>query len=109
MAIHKLFSKILLTQTYHTTCVSFSCKFTLLPESTGNTREAVATSRHDWKVVDWDVMSQHKQTNHLCCSLNVSSETKCMQLSSMHIFVQFIGINRVMRCLIEWHLQSRLH
>ena len=52
---------------------------TLLPESTGNTREAVASSRHDWKVVDWDVMSQHKQTNHLCCSLNVSSETKCMQ------------------------------
>ena len=28
-AIHKLFSKILLIlQTYHTTCVSFSCEFT---------------------------------------------------------------------------------
>ena len=27
MAIHKLFSKILLIQTYHTTCVSFSCQF----------------------------------------------------------------------------------
>ena len=27
MAIHKLFSKILLIQTYHTTCVSFSCEF----------------------------------------------------------------------------------
>ena len=30
MAIHKLFSKILLIQTYHTTCVSFSCQFILL-------------------------------------------------------------------------------
>ena len=27
MAIHKLFTKILLIQTYHTTCVSFSCEF----------------------------------------------------------------------------------
>ena len=26
MAIHKLFSKILLMQTYHTTCVSYSCQ-----------------------------------------------------------------------------------
>ena len=51
---------------------------TLLPESTGNTQEAVVPSRHDWKVVDWDVKPQHKQTNHLCCSLNVSSKTKCM-------------------------------
>ena len=27
----------------------------LLPGSTGNTQEAVAPSRHDLKVVDWDV------------------------------------------------------
>ena len=26
------------------------------------TQEAVAPSRHDWKIVDWDVKSQHKQT-----------------------------------------------
>ena len=25
------------------------------------TQEAVATSRHDWKIVDWDVKPQHKQ------------------------------------------------
>ena len=36
---------------------------TLLTESTGNTQEAVAPSRHDWKIVDWDVKPQHKQTN----------------------------------------------
>ena len=27
------------------------------------TQEAVAASRHDWKIVDWDVKPQHKQTN----------------------------------------------
>ena len=30
------------------------------------TQEAVAPSRHDWKIVDWDVKPQHKQTNELC-------------------------------------------
>ena len=25
------------------------------------TQEVVATSRHDWKIVDWDVKPQHKQ------------------------------------------------
>ena len=29
------------------------------------TQEAVAPSRHDWKIVDWDVKPQHKQTNIL--------------------------------------------
>ena len=29
------------------------------------TQEAVAPSRHDWKIVDWDVKPQHKQTNQL--------------------------------------------
>ena len=32
MAIHKLFSKILLIQTYHTTCVSFSSQFNTHPK-----------------------------------------------------------------------------
>ena len=27
------------------------------------TQEAVAPSRHDWKIVDWDVKPQRKQTN----------------------------------------------
>ena len=27
------------------------------------TQEAVAPSRYDWKIVDWDVKPQHKQTN----------------------------------------------
>ena len=29
------------------------------------TQEAMAPSRHDWKIVDWDVKPQHNQpTNH---------------------------------------------
>ena len=42
------------------------------------TQEAVAQSRHDWKIVDWDVKPQHKQTNNLrrgvynfCLSVNM--------------------------------------
>ena len=31
------------------------------------TQEAVAPSRHDWKIVDWDVKPQHKQTNKTIC------------------------------------------
>ena len=34
---------------------------TLLPESTGNTQEGVASSCHDSKIVEWDVKHQHKQ------------------------------------------------
>ena len=30
------------------------------PKSTGNTQEALAPSRHDWKIVDWDVKYQNK-------------------------------------------------
>ena len=29
------------------------------------TQEAVAPSRHDWKIVDWDVKPQHEQTKLL--------------------------------------------
>ena len=36
---------------------------TYSPKSTGNTQEAVAPSRHDWTIVDWDVEHQHKQTS----------------------------------------------
>ena len=34
------------------------------------TQEAVAPSRHDWKIVDWDVKPQHKQ-NLFCFCLNL--------------------------------------
>ena len=31
------------------------------------TQEALAPSQHDWKIVDWDVKPQHKQTNKYIC------------------------------------------
>ena len=35
------------------------------------TQEAVAPSRHDWKIVDWDVKPQHKQNSRLICTIVV--------------------------------------
>ena len=32
------------------------------------TQEAVAPSRHDWKIVDWDVKPQHKHKKASLCS-----------------------------------------
>ena len=34
------------------------------------TQEAVPPSRHDWKIVDWDIKPQHKQKNFWSCQLN---------------------------------------
>ena len=39
------------------------------------TQEAVAPSRHDWKIVDWDVKPQHKQTSCLMCVKERSTGT----------------------------------
>ena len=33
------------------------------------TQEAVAPSRHDWKIVDWDVKPQHKQNKQIINNL----------------------------------------
>ena len=38
------------------------------------TQEAVAPSRHDWKIVDWDVKPQHKQTILLVLSYSGSND-----------------------------------
>ena len=38
---------------------------TLLPEITGNTQEEVGPSRHDRKIVDWDVKPKLKPETHL--------------------------------------------
>ena len=35
---------------------------------TAITQEAMGPSRHDWKIVDWDVKPQLKQTNKQNCS-----------------------------------------
>ena len=42
------------------------------------TQEAVAPSRHDWKIVDWDVKPQHKQTKQMRCAAQPSSGAGCL-------------------------------
>ena len=44
------------------------------------TQEAVAPSRHDWKIVDWDVKPQHKQTNKQTKSVEVRYRKACKLL-----------------------------
>ena len=36
------------------------------------TQEAMAPSRHDWKIVDWDVKPQHKQNFTKCIGYNTN-------------------------------------
>ena len=50
-------------ETYRRFVVSLS-KTLYSPKELVITQEAVAPSRHDWKIVDWDVKPQHKQTNN---------------------------------------------
>ena len=38
------------------------------------TQEAMAPSRYDWKIVDWDVKPQHKQTNNYPPRISLLSE-----------------------------------
>ena len=40
------------------------------------TQEAVAPSRHDWKIVDWDVKPKHKQT--------IKDKRQTIRLSTMN-------------------------
>ena len=41
------------------------------------TQEAMAPSRYDWKIVDWDVKPQHNQpTNLSCCHGNWKAKLK---------------------------------
>ena len=40
------------------------------------TQEAVAPSRHDWKIVDWDFKPQHKQTKPVRQKLGVGKWKK---------------------------------
>ena len=51
------------------------------------TQEAVAPSRHDWKIVDWDVKPQHKQRIH---STEIFWATVIMQLSFIVATSQYL-------------------
>ena len=49
------------------------CLETILPVSD---QEAMAPSRHDWKIVDWDVKPQHNQPTKACLWRNYTSSPK---------------------------------
>ena len=50
------------------------------------TQEAVAPSRHDWKIVDWDVKPQHKQTNKQCFTY---CQLTAILMFSLYFFARF--------------------
>ena len=56
------------------------------------TQEAVAPSRHDWKIVDWDVKPQHKQTNKqtICDSNACKIIVHVFKFSHFQVFFFFI-------------------
>ena len=61
----------------------------LLPNSTGNTQEAVAPSQHDGKIVYLDVKNISTNVSHLCCKcktrtsnlVSFQTENSCSKLS----------------------------
>ena len=53
------------------------------------TQEAVAPSRHDWKIVDWDIKPQHKQKIMYWCCISLPYITYFHE-----ILKQNVSINR---------------
>ena len=54
------------------------------------TQEAMAPSRHDWKIVDWDVKPQHNQpTVNMIDRLDITDEysVKCVFILNVVIFI----------------------
>ena len=64
------------------------------------TQEAVAPSRHDWKIVDWDVKPQHKQTNYYSLNKKEYLLNKSDKLPPRPILIEFIYFNRIYFILI---------
>ena len=67
------------------------------------TQEAMAPSRHDWKIVDWDVKNQHNQpTNSIyCCMVNCGST-----FIHPHDFTKFLNDATLKICSLIW-MQAR--
>ena len=55
------------------------------------TQEAMAPTRHDWKIVDWDVKPQHKQTNKTFFSETFWTKMGLQTVRIRnHLYVQFL-------------------
>ena len=71
------------------------------------TQEAVAPSRHDWKIVDWDVKPQHKQTSYvlmICFNKPIRDHQTCKKIK-FHIFrfcptfdMLYLNVYHVQKC-----------
>ena len=64
------------------------------------TQEAVAPSRHDWKIVDWDVKPQHNQTQP-----TFQTRDQFSQYSRCQAFFNFCPDKRY-QCQVLNHLSS---
>ena len=71
-------------------------------------QEAVAPSRHDWKIVDWDVKPQHNQpTNHASSFIfdQIIIKVACNQDRHKSLDVLILGLIRILTLellALEW-------
>ena len=57
------------------------------------TQEAVAPSRHDWKIVDWDVKPQSKQTkSSVSCNLYYFLLVGCIIQVNIRFFIKTLKL-----------------
>ena len=77
------------------------------------TQEAMAPSRHDWKIVDWDVKPQHNQPNIVAlafwASIEIEKSTECQNtiLRKWRIRIEQ-PINHVSSILEIWSWWDRI-
>ena len=73
------------------------------------TQEAMAPSRHDWKIVDWDVKPQHNQPNLLSHHLQISKRENRqfgnVVPNSFHFYTRLITkLHGKTSCRLIWFL-----
>ena len=62
------------------------------------TQEAVAPSRHDWKIVDWDVKPQHKQNKTFLVNTLRMNRRISKNILHMHWHIYMIYIYSITFC-----------
>ena len=68
------------------------------------TQEAMAPSRHDWKIVDWDVKPQHNQPFHRSRWKENSSEIPAHGIyRSLNLFLQPIKLREISIMMKSWN------
>ena len=65
------------------------------------TQEAVAPSRHDWKIVDWDVKPQHKNDNYTCCNTSNTLDSFRRWTGRFEFYLVRNSWRRVFSCNVD--------